>query len=133
MRADPELARYVEGFGRPGDFGVVAHDEGRPLGAAWCRLFPRDAPGYGFVDETTPELSIAVFAGQRGRGIGTALVEALKREAENRRFLRLSLSVEHDNPAAALYRRQGFQQVGSSQGASTLLLNLPQGTRPASR
>jgi hypothetical protein len=30
--------RYVEGFGRPGDAGVIADEGGEPAGAAWYRL-----------------------------------------------------------------------------------------------
>jgi hypothetical protein len=31
---NPELARYVQDFGCPGDFGVVAEEDAEPLGAA---------------------------------------------------------------------------------------------------
>jgi hypothetical protein len=62
---NPELARYVEGFGRPGDFGVLAEEGAEPLGAAWWRSFQAGAPGYGFVDEATPEISVAVLPGHR--------------------------------------------------------------------
>jgi len=122
--AAPELARYVEGFGRPTYFGVVAEQRGRPLGAAWWRYFDADAPGYGFVDEATPEVSVAVRPDHRRRGIGTALLEALEREARDQRIRRLSLSVERDNPAAALYERLGFQQVEGGANASTMAFEL---------
>jgi len=45
----PDLARYVEGLGRPGDRGVLAQEAGAPVGAAWLRLMH----GYGFVSEDT--------------------------------------------------------------------------------
>ena len=38
-------ARYVKGWGRPGDTVLIAIDDGFPVGAAWYRLFRRDAPG----------------------------------------------------------------------------------------
>ena len=38
---------------------------GAGAGAAWFRLFRRDAPGYGFVNEETPELSISVVPSRR--------------------------------------------------------------------
>jgi hypothetical protein len=41
LKQVPDLARYVEGWGRSSDFGVVATDDGdhgRPVGAAWARL-----------------------------------------------------------------------------------------------
>ncbi|HEU4865918.1 MAG TPA: GNAT family N-acetyltransferase, partial [Actinomycetota bacterium] len=74
-------ARYVKGWGRPGDTVLIAIDDGFPVGAAWYRLFRRENPGYGFVDEETPELAIAVVPNRRGRGIGEALLEALVERA----------------------------------------------------
>jgi ribosomal protein S18 acetylase RimI-like enzyme len=126
--ANPELARYVEGFGRPGDYGIVAEEGAEPLGAAWWRHFQASTPGYGFVDEATPEVSAAVLPGQRGRGIGTALLEALEREARNRGIDRLSLSVERENPAVALYQRLGFRPVDREGNTVTMVVELE---RPA--
>ena len=38
--AQPELRRYVEGWGRKGDLAVVALDRvDEPIGAAWYRIF----------------------------------------------------------------------------------------------
>ena len=60
------LWRYVSGWGRRGDTSVVALEDGFPIGAAWSRLFTRDEPGFGFVDEQTPEVAIAVVPSRRG-------------------------------------------------------------------
>ncbi len=128
--ADPKLARYVERFGRRGDFGVVADEGAEPLGAAWWRYFEAAAPGYGFVDEATPEVSIAVLQAHRDRGIGTALLEALEREARDRHINRLSLSVERDNPAAALYQRLGFHPLERQGNALTMVIELDQPQSP---
>src|SRR5438067_13600376 len=93
---DPHLSRYIDGWGRPGDVAVVAEERGRPVGAAWVRLFPADRPGFGFVDDRTPELSIAVEPDHRRRGVGLALLRALIREAASAGFPAISLSVERD-------------------------------------
>jgi ribosomal protein S18 acetylase RimI-like enzyme len=122
--AKPEVARYVEGWGRPGDAGVVAVEGGPPLGAAWYRLFTAARPGYGFVDERTPELTVGVVAGERGRGVGTALLHALLESARDAGFERISLSVESDNPAVRLYERAGFTRIGDGSGAWTMLAEL---------
>ena len=88
---------------------LIAIDDGFPVGAAWYRLFRRDAPGYGFVDEETPELAIAVVPSRRGRGIGESLLEALCERARADGFGALSLSVERENPAlVSFYEEHGF-------------------------
>jgi GNAT superfamily N-acetyltransferase len=121
---DVPAARYVEGWGRPGDAAVIALDEGFPVGAAWYRIFRRGAPGYGFVDESTPELSIAVVPSRRGRGIGDELLHALIDRARLEGYTTLSLSVEPDNPALKLYQRFGFEKVGETGGAWTMRADL---------
>ena len=115
--ADLPVARYWAGWGRPGDRLLVAIDGFQPVGAAWYRLFRRDAPGYGFVDERTPELTIAVVPSRRGRGLGKQLLEALLEQARDDGFASVSLSVEPDNPALHLYERHGFSKVGERGGA----------------
>ena len=123
LMAAPDLARYVAGWPRVGDVGFVADDE-QPVGAAWWRLFTADDAGYGFVDAATPELSVAVVPAARRHGIGTMLLEALVAEARRRGVPAISLSVEPDNPAAALYERLGFRPVGGTGGSLTMLRSL---------
>ncbi len=103
--------RYVYNWGRPGDVGVIAIDGGFPVGAAWYRLFRADAPGYGFVDEATPELAIAVVPSRRGRGYGEQLLTALLERARQDGHAALTLSVERGNPARRLYERFGFREL----------------------
>lgn len=125
--ANPEIARYVDGWGRARDAAVVAVGSGaRRLGAAWYRLFAPDQPGFGYVDADTPELAVAVVRGMRGRGIGTALLRELLCEAHRRGESRLSLSVNFDHPAVGLYRRLGFATVGQDED-SWIMLRRPPG------
>ena len=80
----------------------------RHLGAAWYRLHPEEAPGYGFISSTIPELTIGVCADARGQGIGQALLQAFIALAQSQGYAALSLSVDRNNPARHLYERFGF-------------------------
>ena len=114
LKAMPELARYVAGWGRPGDVGVVATRDGEPVGAAWLRLLVGDQAAYGYVDDATPELAIAVDPGCTGQGIGGALLGRLLAEAE-RTYAAVSLSVRVDNDARRLYERFGFRPLAGHE------------------
>jgi ribosomal protein S18 acetylase RimI-like enzyme len=113
-------SRYVRGWGRAGDTAVIALEGGFAVGAAWYRVFASDEPGYGFVDERTPELAIAVVPSKRGRGIGEQLIAALIERAREGGYDALSLSVEPGNPARKLYERHGFEVVEQGTEAWTM-------------
>ncbi len=116
--------RYVIAWGREGDGGVLALDDGFPVGAAWYRLFKEDEPGYGFVDEETPELAIAIVPSRRGRGLGKELLQGLIASAKRDGFRRLSLSVDRDNPAIGLYESFGFRTVGEYGRSRTMVADI---------
>jgi GNAT superfamily N-acetyltransferase len=116
----PHVRKYLDGWGRPGDGGVVAvARDGRRLGAAWYRCFPAEDSGYGFVAPDVPELSIGVAVEARGRGVGGALLDALLAMARRQGYRALSLSVDRRNPARRLYERKGFRDAGVSDAADT--------------
>ena len=119
------VALYVKAWGRPGDAAVIAIGDGFPIGAAWYRLFTRERPGYGFVDEQTPELAIAVVPSARGHGAGAALLRALLERARADGHAAVSLSVDRRNAhAIALYERHGFERVGESDDSLTMRARL---------
>ena len=107
----PEYARYVEGWGREGDRGFVAHDaEGHELlGAVWFR-----PPAQG----ATPELAFAVRPGHRRRGIGAALLTQWVRA--NPEQSETSLRVRANHPAVRLYERFGFKVVEQTEEGVTM-------------
>ena len=121
---DAPVQRYVMNWGRPGDAAVIAIDDGNPVGAAWYRLFKEPERGYGFVNEQTPELSIAVVPSRRGKGYGDELLTALLEHARADGFAQISLSVEPDNPALRLYERHGFSKVAEYGDSWTMLAEL---------
>ena len=132
LQADDHLSRYVRGWGRPGDVGLVAIDEatGDRRGAGWYRTYPADAPGYGFVDEDTPEIAIACTADARGRGLGHQLIAGLLAHAHGEGLERLSLSVRTTNAAAVrVYEDEGFVGVRYEEDGIHLTMVAP--TRPA--
>jgi ribosomal protein S18 acetylase RimI-like enzyme len=120
----PGLGVYVDGWGRPGDAGLIARVRGTPTGAVWVREFRGDDRGYGFVDERTPELSIAVAPLHRGSGIGRCLLTAMLVELRLRGVDQVSLSVETDNPAVELYASVGFARRDVDDGAATMVRTL---------
>jgi ribosomal protein S18 acetylase RimI-like enzyme len=122
--ADPMLVRYHQGWGRPGDGGVVAEIEGEPVGAAWYRVFTAEDPGYGYVDDKTPEVSIAVVPLHRRKGIGEAVLRSCMVQAREEGFQALSLSVAVHNRSRMMYQRAGFEKVAEDRGSWTMVANL---------
>ncbi len=116
---------YVKAFGRPGDTVVIALVDGFPVGAAWYRLFRAGKPGYGFVDEKTPELAIAVVPNARGKGVGNALLDALLERARAAWHETISLSVDKRNSGAIhVYEQHGFARVAESDDSLTMVCRL---------
>ena len=100
----PEFAHYVEGWGRAGDTGFVAHNkkDGILLGAVWLRKM---------IDKTDspPELAFVVTPEHRRHGIGTALLTQLVRA--NPGHSTISVSFVAGKPVLRLYERFGFKVV----------------------
>ena len=114
--------RYVANWGRRGDAGVMALDGPHAYGAAWYRLFTAAEPGFGFIDETTPELTIAVVPSRRGKGHGAELLEALLDRARADGHEAISLSAASEQ--AAFYETFGFEVVEEKPQAVTMLARL---------
>jgi ribosomal protein S18 acetylase RimI-like enzyme len=105
--------------------GFVAIDRGsgEPVGAVWLRLLAGAERGYGYVDDETPELGMAVLPGHRGRGIGSNLIERAL-EAAGSAYRKVCLSVSADNPALRLYERAGFERAGEDGSSVTMVKRL---------
>jgi ribosomal protein S18 acetylase RimI-like enzyme len=121
----PEISRYVAGWGRADDAGFVAllEESFEPVGAVWIRLLKGADKGYGYVDDATPELTIALRPAARGQGVGTQLLLSMLAAARDK-YSALSLSVSVENPARRLYQRLGFETVEQTGAALTMKLKL---------
>lgn len=121
LELEPVLSKYFENFGRTGDLALVAVNGDILVGAIWTRLFAKEKGSYGFVDENTPELSMAIREDHRGQGIGTRLIDKLFEKLRDRGFRQVSLSVDKRNPALNLYQRSGFELFSEDGNAYTML------------
>ena len=125
LLGNPELRRYVEDWGRKGDVAIVALDRlDEPVGAAWYRTFTADAPGYGFVADDVPELSIAVYPECRGQHVGSLLLGTIVSRARTDGYRAISLSVAAANPARRLYERHGFEPAPARNGQAAVDLTV---------
>ena len=120
LDTDVPISSYVDGWGRRGDTALIAIEEGHRLGAGWYRLFRAASPGYGFVDEQTPELTIAVVPSRRGEGIGHELLNGLIERAEAAGFPGLSASVQKDHPEVGIFREARFETVEETEQSLTM-------------
>lgn len=129
LDADPQLLHYLDLRPERGDFGFVAEFGGLVVGVVWLLLLDSTDPGYGFVADGVPELSLCVWSGYRGRGVGRALLDRALTETSDRGLRRVGLSVESGNPAVRLYRTAGFVPVAAADPVAdpggTMVVELP--------
>lgn len=114
--------QYTDSFGTKAmDLGIIAEDNGNPIGAAWIRLIN----GYGHLDDAIPELAISVIPEYRGKGIGTALLCSLIKLTGENGCKAISLSVQAENTRAVrLYRKAGFMIAKEDNGELLMKLEL---------
>jgi ribosomal protein S18 acetylase RimI-like enzyme len=99
------LKIYIQDFGNENDTCLCAEQGGRVIGAAWARVIP----GYGSVDNRTPELAVSLYPDCRRKGIGTELIKRILENLKEKGYAAVSLSVQGENPAFELYKRLGFE------------------------
>lgn len=107
----PAVRIYAEQWGRPADVGLVAVVEGRDAGACWMRPITGGA-GLAWIDDTTPQLGIALEPAFQRRGFGFRLMRAALAAAWDAGSTQVSLTVHPENPAVGMYERCGFVRRG---------------------
>ena len=106
----PDLYCYIKDFGRKHDLGFIIEANKKPVGAIWTRLFSEEQKGYGFIDNETPELSMAINTDFRNQGLGTQLLEKMILKLQELSYKKVSLSVDKRNFASQLYLKFEFQK-----------------------
>ena len=105
----PDISKYIDHWGTlPNDLALVAVFNNELIGAIWGRTFSSSKAGYGFIDENTPEISMAVKEKFRNQGIGTKLIDEISKIYFSKGIKSISLSVDKQNRAKLLYLRKGF-------------------------
>ncbi|WP_207916405.1 bifunctional GNAT family N-acetyltransferase/NUDIX hydrolase [Iodobacter fluviatilis] len=120
---DERVRIYAADWGKDGDVGVMALLGTHVIGACWMRLLPRQQ-GLAWIDETTPQLAIALFADYQQQGYGSGLLRSALDSARATGYRQVSLTVHPENPAKRLYEKYGFQEVGQRNGYCLMLCKL---------
>lgn len=107
----PELAIYVKNFGlKKGDHCLVCEIEGTLVATVWVRFIH----GFGYLDDQTPELALAVKKQYRQKGIGTKLMNEMLKFLRKVPYKQVSLAVKKENYAVKMYQKLGFQIVNET-------------------
>jgi len=120
----PEISKYIDNWAPPGDFGIIVVDGEKHIGAVWGRLFKSNNKGYGYIDEKTPELTMAVKNYYRNRGIGAELMRRFLILAKEKGYNAVSLSVDKRNRAANFYLGMGFKIINEAETVYTMKMLL---------
>lgn len=107
----PELQVYIENFGGPDDHCLIAECDDKTIGAVWTRIMAGEVPGFGNVDDETPEFAISLYPQYRNRGIGTALMKRMLQHLKTKGYRQVSLAVQKDNYALSMYQAVGFSVI----------------------
>lgn len=116
-----ELQVYVRDFGRwPDDRCMVAECDGKVVGAVWTRIMD----DYGHVANDTPSLAMSIYREYRNRGIGTKLLQSMLQLLREEGYKQVSLSVQKENYAVKMYRKVGFEVVGTTDEEFIMVCNI---------
>ena len=121
----PQVRVYWDNWGAmKDDHCLVALIDDKIIGAVWIRTFQEEMKGYGYIDEYTPEVAIALFEEYRNQGIGTELMKQMIILMKEKNFRQVSLSITKGNPAVQLYDRLGFNVIDEKEEDYIMLLHL---------
>lgn len=107
---EKQYYKYIEDFGKEGDFALVCEDDGRVSGIIWIRTFKKTDESFAYIDDQTPELTLSVLAGYNEQAIGKELLELLFNELKIRGYKQVSVSIAEDNEIFDVYELVGFTE-----------------------
>lgn len=117
---EPAIEKYLNHWSKEHDQALIAVNENNhPIGSVWIRLLDQENAGYGFVDNNTPELGMAIESSYRGLGVGKDLLSRMMDLAKDLGYSAISLSVDPRNKnALRLYENSGFKKEYEDDGGS---------------
>lgn len=119
---DQSVAHYYKNWGKDiYDIALVIEINSELIGAIWGRKFLIKEKGYGFFDEETPEISMAIKNEYRSKGLGTKLIEEVIKIYKIQGIKALSLSVDKQNLAYKLYIKQGFSIFSETETSVSMI------------
>ena len=102
----PELYLYIKDWGKANDYCLVLEIANITVGAIWIRFLKN---GYGYINDTIPELCMSLLKDFRNQGLGSLLIKRMLDDIKSLGYRHISLSVSKDNYAAGWYRKLGFK------------------------
>jgi ribosomal protein S18 acetylase RimI-like enzyme len=91
-----------------GSFALIARRGAAAVGYVFVRV--EDADPVWYTGDKFADLAhLSVAPGERGQGIGSALLDAVDAELERRRIDDVQIGVDTGNEAARLYERRGYR------------------------
>src|ERR1035437_8744169 len=119
---DPSLAKYIENWGKDNlDIALIAEINEKLIGAIWVRTFSESNKGYGFIDETIPEMAMAVYSEYRNKGIGKRFIQEMELMRQENNLKAVSLNVDKANYAFKFYQKEGFETVYQTETSATMI------------
>ena len=113
----PELKQYEEHFGScHGDIGVYILSDAKVAGGAWVRLL---ANGKAYVNNDTPELTLAIKPDFKGKGIDITLLQQLFIET-SKLYSQMSLSVRDIPSEIKFYEELDFIKCENTEHQNVL-------------
>lgn len=111
------LKRYLADSQEAGDPQFVVELDGDVVGIARTKLIEQAADDLSGAEKKLRLSFIAIDPTHQGRGLGTALLQAVEDIAVELGATQIALDVwPHNYRAAALYKRFGFQPLGQAMG-----------------